>query len=144
MPFRGSQPRTTLWSTPSSAKLSNKARTARPRRRHPFTSAWRSYRQPKFNEAEVLALLKRCTGDFKDVKIEQEGEPDTTVAELAEPVVFEIEHLTVGKAAADISGTDLDGKAFKLSDYRGKVVVWTSSPIGARTACGCIPKSARW
>src|SRR5262245_32669351 len=31
--------------------------------------------------------------------------------------------LTVGKTAPDISGNDLDGEPFKLSDYRGKVVV---------------------
>ena len=31
--------------------------------------------------------------------------------------------LTVGKRAPDISGNDLDGVPFKLSDYRGKVVV---------------------
>jgi cytochrome oxidase Cu insertion factor (SCO1/SenC/PrrC family) len=29
----------------------------------------------------------------------------------------------VGDEAKDISGEDVDGKAFKLSDYRGKVVV---------------------
>ena len=29
----------------------------------------------------------------------------------------------IGKIAPDISGSDLDGVAFKLSDYRGKVVV---------------------
>ncbi len=29
----------------------------------------------------------------------------------------------VGKVAPDIEGEDLDGKKFKLSDYRGKVVV---------------------
>jgi peroxiredoxin len=31
--------------------------------------------------------------------------------------------LTVGKTAPDIVGTDLDGVRFKLSDYRGKVVL---------------------
>ena len=31
--------------------------------------------------------------------------------------------LDVGKRAPEISGKDLDGKTFKLSDYRGKVVV---------------------
>ena len=31
--------------------------------------------------------------------------------------------LTVGKIAPDISGTDLDGKPLRLSDYRGTVVV---------------------
>ena len=31
--------------------------------------------------------------------------------------------LAVGKAPPDISGEDADGKKFKLSDYKGKVVV---------------------
>jgi cytochrome oxidase Cu insertion factor (SCO1/SenC/PrrC family) len=30
---------------------------------------------------------------------------------------------TIGKVAPDIEGVDVDGKKFKLSDYRGKVVV---------------------
>ncbi len=30
---------------------------------------------------------------------------------------------SVGKAAPEISGTDVDGKALKLSDYKGKVVL---------------------
>jgi cytochrome oxidase Cu insertion factor (SCO1/SenC/PrrC family) len=33
------------------------------------------------------------------------------------------EALAVGKVAPDIVGEDIDGKEFKLSDYRGKVVV---------------------
>jgi hypothetical protein len=36
--------------------------------------------------------------------------------------LFELQHLTVGLQVPDIQGVDLDGKAFKLSDYRGKVV----------------------
>ena len=36
---------------------------------------------------------------------------------------FEKERLQIGMEAPDIEGVDLDGKAFKLSDYRGKVVV---------------------
>ena len=31
--------------------------------------------------------------------------------------------LAVGKLAPEISGVDVDGRKFKLSDYRGKVVV---------------------
>jgi peroxiredoxin len=34
-----------------------------------------------------------------------------------------IRELTVGKTAPDITGTDLDGRALKLSEYRDKVVV---------------------
>jgi len=35
--------------------------------------------------------------------------------------------LTLGASAPDIVGTDLDGRALRLSDYRGKVVVVTFS-----------------
>ena len=34
-----------------------------------------------------------------------------------------VTELMVGKKAPDITGTDLDGRTFKLSDYRNKVVV---------------------
>jgi thiol-disulfide isomerase/thioredoxin len=33
-----------------------------------------------------------------------------------------VQHLMAGKPAPEISGADLDGQPFKLSDYRGKVV----------------------
>ena len=37
--------------------------------------------------------------------------------------MFEIHHLGVGKEVPEIEGKDQDGKEFKLSDYRGKVVL---------------------
>jgi peroxiredoxin len=43
--------------------------------------------------------------------------------EAAEKELFVIRNLSIGKTAPDIEGEDLDGKKFKLSDYRGKVVV---------------------
>jgi thiol-disulfide isomerase/thioredoxin len=52
-----------------------------------------------------------------------------TLGELAEIELFELEHLTVGKAAPELEGEDVDGQRLKLSDYRGKVVVlsfWAS------------------
>jgi len=36
---------------------------------------------------------------------------------------FQLEHLRIGMVAPDIVAKDLDGVEFKLSDYRGKVVV---------------------
>jgi hypothetical protein len=36
---------------------------------------------------------------------------------------FELENLQIGQVAPDIAGADLDGVDFKLSDYRGKVVM---------------------
>ena len=42
---------------------------------------------------------------------------------VAKKELFELEHLTVGMMAPDISGEDLDGFEFRLSDYRGKIVM---------------------
>ena len=50
-------------------------------------------------------------------------EDGETVAEKAEPELFGLRHLSVGKVAPDIEGQDQDGVKFKLSDYRGKVVL---------------------
>ena len=43
--------------------------------------------------------------------------------EQAKGALFEMHHLGIGKVAPEIEGEDVDGKKFKLSDYRGKVVV---------------------
>ncbi len=48
---------------------------------------------------------------------------EKTVKEYAEAALFEMRNLAVGKQAPEIEGADLDGKRFKLSDYRGKVVL---------------------
>jgi len=39
------------------------------------------------------------------------------------PKVHKAEDLVVGKAAPEIQGEDIDGEQFRLSDYRGKVVL---------------------
>jgi hypothetical protein len=46
-----------------------------------------------------------------------------TIGASAAGELFEIRNLSIGKTVPDIEGDDLEGKAFKLSDYRGKVVV---------------------
>jgi hypothetical protein len=43
--------------------------------------------------------------------------------ERAKGELFEMHNLAIGKTAPEIEGEDVDGKKFKLSDYRGKVVV---------------------
>ena len=45
------------------------------------------------------------------------------VAERAAGALFVAERLQIGMVAPDIEAPDLDGVTFKLSDYRGKVVV---------------------
>jgi hypothetical protein len=68
---------------------------------------------------EVEAVLAQAAEQYGEVLLPG-GE---TVAERAKAELFEIRHLRVGKAAPDIEGEDQDGKRFKLSDYRGKVVL---------------------
>jgi thiol-disulfide isomerase/thioredoxin len=50
-----------------------------------------------------------------------------TLADVAERSLNEIRHLAVGNIAPEIVGEDADGVVFRLTDYRGKVVVLTFS-----------------
>jgi hypothetical protein len=68
---------------------------------------------------EVEALFERAVAKYGDAKLPY-GE---AVGVRAKAELFEIRHLTVGKQADEIEGQDQDGKRFKLSDYRGKVVL---------------------
>ena len=54
-----------------------------------------------------------------------EGFKPRTLVDVAEPDLYELRNLTVGKSAPEIEGEDLAGKPIKLSDHRGKVVVLT-------------------
>lgn len=68
--------------------------------------------------AEIEAILEQATA-FGDVNL-----PDgATVAARAESALFEVRHLAVGRRAPEIEGEDQDGHRFRLSDYRGKVVL---------------------
>ena len=75
-------------------------------------------------DKEIETLFDRAAEQFADVTI-----PVTyfgsggTVGEKAGAELFQIRHLSVGKEAPDIEGEDQEGKRFKLSDYRGKVVL---------------------
>lgn len=70
--------------------------------------------EPKADRAaEGRRLLESVTKDFAD----------TSYAKTAEGRLFQMDHLQIGKTAADFEAKDQDGKAFKLSDYRGKVLV---------------------
>jgi hypothetical protein len=67
---------------------------------------------------EAEALLERVTADYADVKVRK-----STLGESAKADLFEMHNLVVGKVAPDIVGEDIGAVAFKLSDYRGKVVL---------------------
>lgn len=67
---------------------------------------------------EAEKLFEKVITDFKDVKYGR-----STLGERAEANLFEVRHLQIGKVVPEVEGEDIDGKQFKLSDYRGKVVM---------------------
>src|SRR5262245_11090045 len=68
---------------------------------------------------EVESVFERAARNFGDVTVPY----GDTVAEEARSELHEIRHLSVGKPTQEIEGEDQDGRHFKLSDYRGKVVL---------------------
>lgn len=59
---------------------------------------------------------------YPDAKFDMFGRK-MKFGEEAKNELFDIQHLGIGKQAPEITGEDVDGKKFSLSDYRGKVVV---------------------
>jgi hypothetical protein len=68
---------------------------------------------------EIEAIFEHAAAKYSDVNLPG----GDTGAGRAQAELFEIRNLRVGKQAPDIEGEDQDGKRFKLSDYRGKVVL---------------------
>jgi hypothetical protein len=68
---------------------------------------------------EAERLYEQALEKYANVKTPYDG----TVGETATRELFEIRYLAIGKEAQDIEGVDQDGQQFKLSDYRGKVVL---------------------
>jgi hypothetical protein len=73
---------------------------------------------PAEADTEAAGYLERVIREFGDVKAR-----NTTLESLATADLRELRELTVGKVAPEIAAEDLDGVAFRLSDYRGKVVL---------------------
>lgn len=75
--------------------------------------------------AEVEHLYRRAEALFDEVVASfadgKHYRGDLKKAAQAE--LFQIHQLPVGKAAPEIDGEDVEGKKFKLSEYRGKVVL---------------------
>ena len=69
---------------------------------------------------EAARYLVMCQWKYADVPL-YNGR--TTVGKKAESSLFEARNLAVGQPVPDIEGEDVDGVSFKLSGYRGKVIL---------------------
>jgi hypothetical protein len=69
--------------------------------------------------AESEKLLERAASKYAEVKLGFQG----SVGKQAKKELYALRNLSVGKVAPNMEGEDQDGKRFKLSDYRGKVVL---------------------
>jgi hypothetical protein len=75
---------------------------------------------PEKLRRESEELYQRAVDKYGDVKI---PDSDHTLRSWAESALFELRYLQIGKVAPEIDGEDIDGQKFRLSEYRGKVVV---------------------
>ena len=84
--------------------------------------------EARFARASAVLYDSDATDDDRAMAVEDMHAvmvlaPESRTAQRAESSLFEIENLQIGMVAPDIVGNDLDGVEFKLSDYRGKVVL---------------------
>ncbi|MCA9177390.1 MAG: trypsin-like peptidase domain-containing protein [Planctomycetales bacterium] len=70
------------------------------------------------SNAEVTDVLNRCVREWGEQKLGAHSLKD-----VVEPLLFRVEHLSVGVQAVDITGTDGAGEPMKLSDFAGKAVM---------------------
>ncbi len=74
--------------------------------------------------ARIAKYLQAVIDHYSELKYTGSGFGSAdTFGLVAQQELFELNHLNVGDLAPDIEGCDLDGHAFRLSDYRGKVVM---------------------
>jgi hypothetical protein len=76
-------------------------------------------RRSMASTAEAEKLFERVANEYPNVELY----PGRTLAASAKVELFELQQLAIGKMAPEIEGEDVDGNPFKLSDYRGKVVL---------------------
>jgi hypothetical protein len=74
----------------------------------------------RLQTAQDDAQRKAAEADLRAVATTTKNEE---IVAQAKDALFEIENLQVGCKAPEIDGVDTDGVPFKLSDYRGKVVL---------------------
>ncbi len=76
---------------------------------------------------EAEALFERALKEYPDISAYGYADDLGSIGEAARAELRSIREFAVGQVSAEITGVDIDGERFKLSDYRGRVVVLTFS-----------------
>jgi peroxiredoxin len=97
---------------------------------------------PEALDAEADALLKQVIAKFGEIPL-PDGSRYKTLADRAGAELLGRDVLAIGKLAPEIEGRDHEGKAFRLSDYRGKVVLLTFSGNWCGPCRGLYPEERR-
>ena len=93
----------------------------------------------ELNSAKIDRLLRLIADEYADVPATDWKRPGPsrmfveltpfskpkTYGDLATAMTFELNNIIPGKEAPEIDGSDADANRFRLSDYRGKVVLLT-------------------
>ena len=80
----------------------------------------------ELRKADVAKLVAEAVKLFEDLaarNVPIELARGITIGDESRASAYEIRNLGVGKVAPDIAAEDLNGEKFRLSDYRGKVVL---------------------
>ncbi len=88
---------------------------------------------PEAMDAEAEALFERVARYYGDVPHDDKRRLPGPLKDAALAYLREHRDLAIGKTAPETEGTDMDGRPFRLSDYRGRVVVLD---FGSHFYCG--------
>jgi peroxiredoxin len=88
---------------------------------------------PDVLDKEAESLFERAAEGGADIPHNDKRHRPGTLSDAARDYLHELRHLAIGKPAPEVEGEDLEGRRFRLSDYRGKVVVLN---FGSHFYCG--------
>ena len=114
-------------------------------------------RKPEELIADAIQLAERVRTEYGELKKPEirgtgpagivlelsDGEKPRTYRDLAEAFLFEMRHLQVGHRAPDVVGKDSQGREFRLSEIRDKVVVLTFSADWCKPCVADYPQNRK-
>lgn len=99
-----------------------------------FTDTFEKHSDPSVKALSLYSFAKYCGNNHRDEKAtrcfqllkDHFGDlpfGDSNYQTAADNAIYYLENLAVGKTAPEFAGEDTDGVLFRLTDYRGKVVM---------------------